>query len=125
MELESLPTFGFAPYNIEFAKSGITPLTPAALLGHEDIVRLLLEKGANIEPKDLEKGRTPRLRGAAYERIAIFCFHSVKIERYAQHLIWLKRVVLLARDTPHQWSSLHRLRPRVKSCLNFGKPVAQ
>jgi ankyrin repeat protein len=46
---------------------GRTPLSWAAEMGHEAVVKLLLEKGAELETKDKEYGRTP-LSWAAINR---------------------------------------------------------
>ena len=43
---------------------GWTPLSYAAENGHEAVVKLLLEKGAELETKDLHYGRTPLLYAA-------------------------------------------------------------
>ena len=49
---------------------GRTPLSWAARKGHYVIVKLLLEKGADIEAKD-DIGWTPLLLAAEYEREAV------------------------------------------------------
>ena len=43
----------------QFDKSGANPLHYAALNGHRDIVRLLVERGANVNSTDGEFGATP------------------------------------------------------------------
>ena len=48
-----------------------TPLSWAAENGHEVVVKLLLEKGAELETKDKKYGRTPLSRAAenGYEAV--------------------------------------------------------
>ncbi len=50
-------TVSIMMYSVPYAK-GSTPLHAAALLGHDDIARLLLEKGADINARNNE-GHTP------------------------------------------------------------------
>jgi ankyrin repeat protein len=46
-------------YNPPGGHSHTTPLHQAALIGHEDLVRLLLERGANASTRDLLWRGTP------------------------------------------------------------------
>jgi len=47
------------------------PLLWAAQNGHEAIVKLLLDKGADLEPKDNQFGQTPLWWAARNEREAV------------------------------------------------------
>ncbi len=53
-------TYGKKSYYLELKSGGYlqTPLMPAVMYGHEDLVRYLLDQGANINAKDLN-GLTP------------------------------------------------------------------
>jgi ankyrin repeat protein len=44
---------------------GQTPLWRAAVDGHEAVVKLLIEKGANLECRDTKHGQTPLWQAAA------------------------------------------------------------
>ncbi|KAH8890025.1 ankyrin, partial [Thozetella sp. PMI_491] len=46
-------------------KFGLTPLLQAVLLGHEAVVQLLLDKGADLEAKEKDSGQTPLSQAAA------------------------------------------------------------
>jgi ankyrin repeat protein len=51
IDLESKATVGFI--------EGVTPLWLAAGYGHEAVMRLLLQKGADVDSKDKRNDRTP------------------------------------------------------------------
>ena len=68
MRKPSRPYFSYA----EVLEDGgpQTPLWRAAEKGHEAVVKLLLEKGADVESKD-KYGRTPLWRAAAHGHEAV------------------------------------------------------
>ena len=52
-------------------QEGGTPLSKAAAYGHEEMVKLLLEKGADLDSKDSEYGWTPLSWAARYRNEAV------------------------------------------------------
>jgi len=50
------------------AMNGLTPLMMAAISGNREAVRLLIEKGADVNAKEKEHGQTPLMFAAAFDR---------------------------------------------------------